>query len=74
MNTSPIDIIIPVYNGYEFLEPLFDSIEEHTTSPYRLIVVNDCSPDEKVKPYLLKRLEESSYSTIYRPYRKSRFS
>ena len=57
MNTSPIDIIIPVYNGYEFLEPLFDSIEEHTTSPYRLIVVNDCSPDEKVKPYLLKRLK-----------------
>jgi len=57
MNTSPIDIIIPVYNGYEFLEPLFDSIEEHTISPYRLIVVNDCSPDEKVKPYLLKRLE-----------------
>jgi len=57
MNTTPIDIIIPVYNGYEFLEPLFDSIEEHTTSPYRLIVINDCSPDEKVKPYLLKRLK-----------------
>jgi len=57
MNTTPIDIIIPVYNGYEFLEPLFNSIEEHTTSPYRLIVVNDCSPDEKVKPYLLKRLK-----------------
>jgi GT2 family glycosyltransferase len=58
MSTTPIDIIIPVYNGYEFLEPLFDSIEEHTSSPYRLIVVNDCSPDEKVKPYLLKRLKK----------------
>lgn len=57
MNTTPIDIIIPVYNGYKFLEALFDSIEEHTTSSYRLIVVNDYSPDEKVKPYLLKRLK-----------------
>ena len=53
-----IDIIIPVYNGYEFLEALFSSIEKNTTSPYRLIVVNDCSPDERVKPYLLKRLEK----------------
>jgi len=53
-----IDIIIPVYNGYQFLKALFNSLEEHTTSPYRLIVVNDCSPDEKVKPYLLKRLEK----------------
>ena len=52
-----IDIIIPVYNGYEFLEKLFNSIEKNTTSPYRLIVINDCSPDERVKPYLLERLK-----------------
>ena len=53
-----IDIIIPVYDGYEFLEPLFDSIEKNTTSPYRLIVINDCSPDKRVKPYLSKKLEK----------------
>ena len=53
-----IDIIIPVYNGYEFLEPLFDSLEKNTSAPHRLIVVNDCSPDERVKPLLLKRLEK----------------
>ena len=53
-----VDIIIPVYNGYAFLSPLFDSIEEHTTVPYRLIVVHDCSPDERVGPYLRKRLEK----------------
>jgi len=52
-----VDIIIPVYNGYEYLEALFDSIEKHTTSSYRLIVVNDCSPDERVKPYLEERLK-----------------
>ncbi|MEA1880452.1 MAG: rhamnan synthesis F family protein [Campylobacterota bacterium] len=55
-----VDIIIPVYNGFEFLEPLFDSVEQNTTSAYRLIVINDCSPDEKVKPYLLKRLASHS--------------
>jgi len=53
-----VDIIMPVYNGYEFLEKLFDSIEKNTTSPYRLIVINDCSPDSRVRPYLLERLEK----------------
>jgi len=52
-----IDVIIPVYNGYEFLEKLFDSIEQHTSSSHRLIVINDASPDERVKPYLLQRLK-----------------
>ena len=51
-----IDIIIPVYNGYEYLKPLFDSIEKYTTSPHRLIVINDCSPDKRVKAYLTERL------------------
>ena len=57
-NGDPIDIIIPVYNGYEFLEALFDSVEKHTSLPYRLIVINDCSPDAHVKPYLLERLSK----------------
>lgn len=58
LNEMSIDIIIPVYNGYEFLEKLFDSLEQHTNPSHRLIVVNDCSPDSKVKPYLLKRLKK----------------
>jgi GT2 family glycosyltransferase len=57
LNNVRVDIIIPVYNGYEFLEKLFDSIERNTASDYRLIVTNDCSSDERVKTYLLKRLE-----------------
>ncbi|SFV54236.1 Glycosyltransferase [hydrothermal vent metagenome] len=53
-----IDIIIPVYNGFEFLESLFNSLEANTSSAHRLIVIDDCSPDKRVKPYLLKRLEK----------------
>ncbi|MFW0758504.1 glycosyltransferase [Pseudomonas sp. H11T01] len=44
----PVDIIVPIYNGYEYLEPLFDSILAGTNSPYRVILVNDASPDERV--------------------------
>lgn len=46
-----IDIIIPVYNGYEYFEKLFSSIDK-TKMKYRLIIVNDKSPDEKVLSYL----------------------
>ncbi|NPA65798.1 MAG: glycosyltransferase [Epsilonproteobacteria bacterium] len=58
LGEKPVDIIIPVYNGYEFLEKLFDSIEAHTTAPYRLIVINDAGDDERVLPYLQKRLQK----------------
>jgi GT2 family glycosyltransferase len=54
---TTIDIIIPVYNGYEFLENLFESLRTHTTHSYRLIVVNDASPDERVKPFLHEQLK-----------------
>lgn len=46
-----VDLIVPVYNGYEFLENMFAGIEK-TAVPYQLYVVNDCSPDERVLPYL----------------------
>lgn len=46
-----IDVIIPVYNGFEYLNGLFNSIEK-TRMPYRLIIINDCSSDERVYPYL----------------------
>lgn len=49
-----IDIIIPVYNGYEYLDNLFESIQKNTDLPYNLYVVNDCSSDERVLPLLMK--------------------
>jgi len=48
----PIDILIPVYNGYDFLEPLLNSIKENTFLPYRLLICDDKSTDERVFPFL----------------------
>lgn len=46
-----IDIIIPVYNGYEYLEKLFATIVK-TKMHYRLIVINDKSSDPRVAELL----------------------
>jgi len=56
---KPIDIIIPVYNGFEFLEPLLKSIIKNTSMDYRIIMCDDKSSDEKVLP-LLKYFKEQS--------------
>jgi len=50
---TPIDILIPVYNGIEYLEPLFISIFKNTATPFRLLVCDDKSPDKDVYPLLM---------------------
>ncbi|PXW87643.1 GT2 family glycosyltransferase [Nitrosomonas sp. Nm84] len=55
-----IDVVIPVYNGFEFLESLFDSLERAASTPFRLLVCNDASTDERVQPWLEQRLQDFS--------------
>jgi GT2 family glycosyltransferase/glycosyltransferase involved in cell wall biosynthesis len=55
-----IDIVIPVYNGFDFLQPLFDSLFSGTNKEcYRLIIINDCSTDKRVEN-LLESLKNSN--------------
>ncbi len=51
---QPIDILIPVYNGFEFLNPCLESIFRNTDLPFHLYLADDASPDEKVLPLLQK--------------------
>lgn len=51
-----IDLIIPVYNGYRFFERLFSTIGQ-TEMNYRLIIIDDKSPDDRVYPYLKEYAE-----------------
>ncbi len=51
--TDAVDIIVPVYNGYEDLQRCIPSIKKHTDLvKHRLVLINDCSPDERIRPYL----------------------
>ncbi len=49
---AKIDIILPVYNAFDVLRECLDRVAQHTDVPWRLIVVEDCSPDQRVRPYL----------------------
>ncbi|WP_413219924.1 glycosyltransferase [Tritonibacter mobilis] len=47
-----IDIILPVYNAFELLQDCVSRIARHTDLPWRLIVVEDCSTDTRIRPFL----------------------
>lgn len=48
---EPVDVVVPVYNGMRFLPALFESIER-TAVPFNLIIIDDASPDERVREFL----------------------
>ena len=48
-----IDIIIPIFNGFEFLENLFKTIHD-TSMMYRIIAIDDKSSDPRISKILDK--------------------
>lgn len=52
VETPPISIIVPVYNAFELLQECLDRVVRHTHTPWHLIVVEDRSTDERVRPWL----------------------
>ncbi len=47
-----ITIVLPVYNAFDLLAEVLDRVRRNTDLPWRLIVIEDCSPDPRVRPFL----------------------
>lgn len=48
-----VDVILPIYNGFEYFDKLFSTIKK-TNCKYHLYIIDDGSPDPNVRPYLQK--------------------
>ena len=60
-----IDIIVPIYNAYEFTEECIKSVIRNTDlTIHTLVLINDKSPDEKILPMLLKYEKENKDKQI----------
>lgn len=59
---EPVDLILPVFNGWDIIPPLLESIPR-TKVPYRLIIVDDKSSDESILP-MLRAYAERHDNTI----------
>ena len=47
-----VTLIMPIYNAFDLLPEALDRVMAHTDVPFRLIVIDDASPDERVRPWL----------------------
>jgi len=53
MPDAPIDVIVPVYRGLSDTRRCVESVlGSRTRLPWRLILINDCSPEPEVTDYL----------------------
>ena len=51
MASGPVDIVVPVYNAAADLTRCVDSVLEHTTGDWQLILIDDASPDPAIRNY-----------------------
>ena len=59
------DVIIPIYNAYEYLQKCLESVVRNTDlRTHGLILVEDKSPDENIIPYLENFVEENKELNI----------
>lgn len=63
---SPVSVIIPVFRGYLSTRSCIESVlKANNASPYQLVIINDCTPDQHIAEYL-KALEDiPSVRVIY---------
>lgn len=51
-SAGQITIIVPVYNALDHLKDCLRRVEQHTDVPWRMIMVEDCSSDQRVRPWV----------------------
>ncbi|WP_310621698.1 glycosyltransferase family 2 protein [Flexibacterium corallicola] len=67
-NCNTVAIIVPIYNGSQYLEKLFESLHKNTVGKFKLIVINDGSSDPLVSKILnlhLKNFEDCKFIDRY---------
>ena len=65
MKNVKVDIVIPIYNAFDFTKKCIETVIENTDlKEHTLVLVNDKSPDEKILPMLQKFVKDYSELNI----------
>ena len=60
-----VSIIIPIYNAFEDTKACIESVLENTKGNYELILINDNSPDSRIKPLLDRYGKKNNIKVIH---------
>ena len=69
-SVSPIDVIVPVYNAWQDVVTCVASVRRHTRAEsYRLILIDDRSPDERIAAYFsaLQAENDAALTLLHNP-------
>lgn len=47
-----VTVVMPVYNAFDLMQQALDRAEHHADLPLQIIVVEDCSTDPRLRPWL----------------------
>lgn len=61
---NKIDIIVPVFNGFEALRPCIDALLAHTDHTHTICILNDASTDPSVAPYLDQMAADNQHISV----------
>lgn len=65
VRTMNIDIIIPIYNAFDFVKKCIETVIEHTDlTQHTLLLINDKSTDERILPLLYSFKKENQALNI----------
>lgn len=49
---TPVTIVLPVYNAFDLLPEVLQRVLDNTDLPWHLVIIEDCSSDAQVRPFL----------------------
>ena len=66
---NQIDVIIPVYNAFEDVMRCVTSVRLHSHANCRIVLIDDCSPDERIAAYFsqLKKKTDARVIVLKNP-------
>lgn len=59
-----ITIVLPVYNAFDLVKECLARVESNTDLRFRLIVIEDCSTDGQVRPFLIDWARDRDFVTL----------
>lgn len=63
VSAGPITIVLPVYNAFDLLQDCLARIVVHTDVPWHLVVIEDCSTDTAIRPWLRDWVSQQNEQT-----------
>jgi GT2 family glycosyltransferase/glycosyltransferase involved in cell wall biosynthesis len=55
-SAAPVMIVMPVHDAFDLLVEALERIERHSDLPWHLVLVEDASPDARIRPFLRHRV------------------